>query len=271
MKMVRTFRVFGLATMTLMACQAMFAQAGASQDPLLMKLRAEFVPTKFKADKSDIVTAGAVVALQKDGLSLYTVAVPKAPINVYKNGKLSQGMGDRLKVCMLDNVGREGGCDGIPKKTLVTGEKLWISDILLAEDSIQIQLVTDPYDDGRYFGTLKFPIPKGSVPAPDDAARAISEVLVVQPQQDAPAPDQRSQQAPPPVPAPTAASYQELPPPPPPPAPAPSISVGMTPDQVITAFGEPARKASVGTKEIFFYTDTKTKITFSNGKVSNIE
>src|SRR6202041_1796663 len=111
-------------------------------------------------------------------------------------------------------------------------------DITLVEDSIQIQLVTDPYDDGRYFATLKFPLPKGSVPAPDDAASVISEVLVVQPQQEASAPDQRSQQAPPPVPAPAAAPYQELAAPPPPPPPAPSISVGMTPDQVISAFGE---------------------------------
>jgi len=59
--------------------------------------------------------------------------------------------------------------------------------------------------------------------------------------------------------------------PPPPPAPAPTISMGQTKDQVTAAFGEPQRKAAAGPKEIFFYTDLKMKVTFTNGKVSSIE
>jgi hypothetical protein len=69
--------------------------------------------------------------------------------------------------------------------------------------------------------------------------------------------------------APTA--YQDLAAPPPPPAPAPTISVGQTKAQVIAAFGEPERKAAAGPKEIFFYTDLKMKVTFTNGKVSSVE
>jgi hypothetical protein len=45
----------------------------------------------------------------------------------------------------------------------------------------------------------------------------------------------------------------------------------MTKDQVLTAFGEPQRKAVVGSREIYFYSDTKMKITFTNGTVSDIE
>ena len=72
-------------------------------------------------------------------------------------------------------------------------------------------------------------------------------------------------------PAPTRHQYEDLPPPPPPPAPAPTISMGLTKDQVTAAFGEPQRKAAAGAKEIFFYTDLKMKVTFTNGKVSSID
>jgi hypothetical protein len=65
--------------------------------------------------------------------------------------------------------------------------------------------------------------------------------------------------------------YEDFAAPQPPPAPAPTISMGNSKDQVIVAFGEPQRKAAVGPKEIFFYTDMKMKVTFTNGKVSGIE
>jgi hypothetical protein len=38
---------------------------------------------------------------------------------------------------------------------------------------------------------------------------------------------------------------------------------------VISAFGPPARIAKLGVKEIFYYKDIK--VTFTNGKVSNVE
>jgi len=71
--------------------------------------------------------------------------------------------------------------------------------------------------------------------------------------------------------APTQHQYEDLAPPSPPPAPAPTISMGQTKAQVTAAFGEPQRKAAAGPKEIFFYTDLKMKVTFTNGKVSSIE
>ena len=72
-------------------------------------------------------------------------------------------------------------------------------------------------------------------------------------------------------PAPAQHAYEDVAPPPPPPAPAPTISMGQTKEQVTAAFGEPQRKAAAGPKEIYFYTDLKMKVTFTNGKVSNID
>jgi hypothetical protein len=73
------------------------------------------------------------------------------------------------------------------------------------------------------------------------------------------------------MPPPVQHVYEDLAAPQPPPAPAPTISMGQTKAQVTAAFGEPQRKASVGPKDIFFYTDMKMKVTFTNGKVSGIE
>jgi hypothetical protein len=78
------------------------------------------------------------------------------------------------------------------------------------------------------------------------------------------------------APAPLAPMQQIAPPPPPadaPPPPAdappPTIAVGQTKDQVAAAFGQPLRAAKIGAKDIFYYKDMK--VTFINGKVSNVE
>jgi hypothetical protein len=47
------------------------------------------------------------------------------------------------------------------------------------------------------------------------------------------------------------------------------VTTGQTEDQVIAAYGQPVRKANVGTKTIYFYKDVK--VTFQNGKVSDIQ
>ena len=253
------------AVMLAGAVPGLLGQSGDSKDLLLKKLTAQFAPTKLTADRSDVVKAGSIVALQKDGLLVYTVTVPSAPISVYKNGKLSQGFGDALKVDMVDGMGRDGGSASIPRKTLVAGEKFWVNAIEIGKDAIFVQIVTDPYDDGRYYGILKFLAPKGVFPSPDDAVKMVSEVLQAQQ-----APEQASQPAPAPAPPPPAA-YQDVPPPPPAPGPAPTVSLGMTREQVVGAFGEPERKAALGPKQIFIYSELKMKVTFTNGKVTNVE
>jgi len=266
----RGIRALGFAVITSMLSLALAAQAGDAKDVLLNRLKQQFPPTKFTADRSNVVTVGSIVALQKDGLLVYSVTVPNPPISVYKNGKLSQGFGDMFKVDMVDGAGRDGGSASIPKKTLVTGEKFWISSIEIGKDAIFVQIMTDPYDDdGRYFGTLKFLVPKGTIPSPEDGVKAVSEVLAVQEAGSQPAPDQGAQMAPLPPPAPAPAKYAEVEAPPPAPLPPPTIALGQTKAQVSAAFGDPARKAVLGPKEIFFYKDMK--VTFTNGKVSNIQ
>jgi hypothetical protein len=365
MKQVRWFHALGLALITLMLSVTLWAQ-GDPKALLLNKLNEQFTATRFTADKSNIVTAGVMVALKEDGLLVYPANLPAAPVSVPKNGKLTQGFGDMFKVGMVDGIGIEGGAAAIPTHTLVAGEKVWVSAFGIEKDSILVQVVTEPYDDGRYFANIKFLIAKGSIPAPDDAVKMVSGVLEVQESQDqaaqeadnspatysaqntqgatfsgqyrtsagsqliflsdgtftkivgngqsqgqfsvnedtltltfpstgfsqcikiqgdkliacngslqwvrtgnAPAPATQTAASAPAALAPP--KYPEDPPPPPPPTPAPTITLGERKAQVTADFGEPQRKATNGPKEIYFYTDLKMKVTFTNGKVSNVE
>jgi hypothetical protein len=59
------------------------------------------------------------------------------------------------------------------------------------------------------------------------------------------------------------------PPPPPADTPPPTIALGQTMDQVTAGFGQPLKLAKIGPKTIFYYKDMK--VTFTNGKVSNVE
>lgn len=252
------------------AASCVQAQSGDAKAALEQKLKEAFPPTKFSADKSTVVTAGAVVVLEKDGLLMYTVGVPNPPRSTYKNGKLSQGFGDTMAVDMADGLGRQGGSASIPRKTLVTGEKFWVSDIAIAGNNIVIRVVTDPYDDGRYYADLKFPIQKNTIPPADEELRTIGEVLKL----DSASTD-TAQQGPPPVqPAPSATAPSAPPPPPPPPSDAPApppktVSLGQTKDEVIASLGQPQKVVQLGAKEIDFYPDLK--VTFVNGKVTDVQ
>lgn len=83
---------------------------------------------------------------------------------------------------------------------------------------------------------------------------------------DAPAPEAAASQEAAPAPAPLPAI---APPPPPTDAPPPTISIGQTKDQVTAGFGQPLRVANLGGKVIYYYKDMK--VTFKDGKVSDVE
>ncbi len=274
MKQVRWFRAFGLALVALMAALTLAAQSG---DPaaIQQKLNAQFRLTAITADRSDIVTAGDVAVIQKPGLVMYAVASPMPPSNTYKNGKIGQGWGGFGKDLMI-GMAAPGGATAAdyPHRTFVPEEKCWITGIQVQKDGVLFQLYSDPYDSIRYYANLKIPFPKKKeVPPADEAMQLVAEVLTVAPQDN-----QGDQQAlsmapvpvPPPAPAPPPPPMPAIAPPPPPPdTPPPTIALGQTTEQVTAAFGQPVRIVKLGVKQIFYYTDMK--VTFTNGKVSNVE
>jgi hypothetical protein len=199
-----------LAAITLVLSVGAAAQTGDTA-AIQQKLYTQFKLTTITADRSDIVTAGDVVAIQKPGLIMYATASPMPPSNTYKNGKIGQGWGGFGKDMLITMAAPGAGtANDYPHRPFAPEEKCWVTGIQVQRDGILFQLYSDPYDDIRYYANLKIPFPnKKEVPSVDAAMQLVAEVLTVVPQ-DQGAPDQGSQggqPAPSPQPAATPIQY----------------------------------------------------------------
>jgi hypothetical protein len=263
------------------------AQAGDTATLIQAKLASQIKLTKSTADRTDIVTAGDVVVLQKDGLMMCSSQSSYAFSNSYKGGVLSANYNNRAKDAAksyakafgLSKIGLGGGAsvtdaagNGCTSRKFVAGEKFWITGITAQKEGILVTTLSDPYQDVRYYGEIKFAFPKGAVPSADDFAKTVSEVITVQSGDDSGSQgdqgshgDQGSQPA-----QATQAPMQEIAPPPPPTdAPPPTIAIGQSIDEVTAGFGQPQKVVKLGVKVIYYYKDMK--VTFKNGKVSDVE
>lgn len=252
-----------------------YGQDADSKVDLQNKLGSQFVLTKLTADKSDIVSAGSILALQKDGLLMYELASPMPPMNTYKNGKIGQGwsgFGRDIGITLLASGNNTAA--NYHRRRFVAGEKFWVTGYTLQNDGILFQFYSDPYDDVRYYGQLKLPFPKGHMPPADKVMSMIAEVLTVQPNEAEPA----AQQPPPQTAAqaPEAAQEQALapiaPPPPPadtPPPPPKTIAIGQTRDQVMAILGQPQKVVKLPTKEMLYYPDMK--VILVKAKVTDVQ
>lgn len=301
MTQVQRVCAFGVAAMAALFTLGMEAQAGDPAALLQQKLLSQIKLTKSTADRSDIVTAGDVVVLQKDGLMMCSSSSSYAFSNTYNNGVLTANYKNRakdagksyLKAFGLSKIGMGDGAsvtdsanNGCPSRKFVAGEKFWITGITAQKDGILVSTFSDPFPDPsgdqvRYYGEIKFSFAKGSVPLPDSFVKTVSEVLTVQPADDSGGQggqgsqgdqgDQGAQGAQPapeatPAPAPMPAI---VPPPPPADTPPPTIALGQTIDEVTAGFGQPQKVVKLGVKVIYVYKDMK--VTFKNGKVSDVE
>jgi len=264
---------------------------------IIKKLQSEYALTKATADQTDIVTAGAVLVLQKDKLLMVATTTNGNPCpNTYRDGKFTQNgacrASEKLKKIPLFGHTIPGADQAqVTTRTYVTGEKFWVTriDIKDGKDAgVVMDFFTDAVNDVRYRTTLNIPF-KGAMPTADDALKLVQEVVTVAPSEDdkkeakgnggqqqgnqqAPAAEPAQQQQAPAQPAAEAAPAPIEPPPPPPDAPAappPTVAMDQTPDQVTAILGQPQKKAKIGTKEIYFYKDVK--VTFVNGKVKDIQ
>jgi hypothetical protein len=224
--------------------------------------------------------------MHKDGLMMCSTDSAYAYSNTYDNGVLTANQKNRVKdaavtgtkTAIMGRLGLGGGDsptdaanNACASRKFVDGEKFWVTGIVAQRDGILISTYSDPYNDVRYYGEIKFAFPKGSVPQVDDFVKTVFEVITVQPAEgqgdQGNQGDQGSQPAA--APADQAPPSDIAPPSPPADTPPPTIALGQTKDEVIAAFGQPMRIAKLGVKEIFYYKDMK--VTFTNGKVSNVE
>ena len=202
----RKFLLFSTFLVFAGTSSCLHAQAG---DPaaIQQKLYAQIRLTTITADRSDIVTAGDIVTIQKPGLIMYATNSPMPPSNSYKNGRIGQGWGGFGKD-MLITMAAPGGATATdyPHRPFAPEEKCWVTGIQVQKDGVLFQLYSDPYDGVRYYANLKIPFPdKKVVPPVDVALQTVAEVLAVVPTENQP-PEQ--------APAPTQNPVQDGPPPP---------------------------------------------------------
>jgi hypothetical protein len=221
---------------------------------LQKKLAAEFTRTKFTADHSDVVTAGSVLVLHKDNLLMCSIEAKAPPTSTYKNGAISMGIGATMSWNMALGAASQQAA-AIPQRRFVSGEKFWVTEFMIKDDGVYFLFYSDPFNDVRYYGQLKFPVQKGGFPPADDMTKTISEVLTV----DAPAQEAAPQEAAAPQSQPADA-----------PAAAPkTIGLGQTIDEVVAILGQPKKIVNLGAKEMYFYPDMK--VIFTNGKVTDVQ
>jgi hypothetical protein len=272
-----------VAAALLIPCMSLISQTAGTPASIQQKLESDFAVSKAAADNSDIVTAGAVLVLKKDGLLMSATTSGSAASNTYKDGKISQGMWKIAKMPGFGGLmGHSGTGANVTTRTFVAGEKFWVTKISVHDDGVVLDLLSDPYSDVRYYSTLKFPFTKGSFPTPDQADSSVGEVVKVQPDDSADdkgAKGGKGDKQPAATPAPPAeaaappAPMAPIAPPPPPadtPPPAPkTIALKQTKDLVVANFGAPTKIVNLGTKEIYYYPDMK--VTFVNNKVTDIQ
>ena len=240
-------------------------QSGDQKALLQEKLNSQFKLTKTTDDKTDVVTAGSVLVLHKDGLLMFSIDTKIPPTSTYKDGKLGMGFGATLATDMALGQAQPGATvSSVPQRKFVAGEKFWMVASAVKDDGVIFVFYSDPYQDFRYYGQLKIPFQKHTVPPADDVMKTIAEVITAQPD------DNAAQNSPPP---PDTQAMKPIPPPPPPPdAPPPqpkTISVGQTRDQVVAILGQPQKVVNLKTKEIDYYPDMK--VTFIGGKVTDVQ
>jgi hypothetical protein len=259
--------VSGLISVSVLAAQNSALPAWVDQ------LSPQYKLVKLSEDSNGIsvVQPGTVLVLQKGGI----LGVP--PLNVvmcpakYQDGDLHAP---------------KGFCAAMVKQTsryFQSGEKVYLLkiDVNVKKEQISVRIVAcdscNGTDPPTFFKSeIQFEFPKGYLETATAAQvqDTVSQVLSI----DA-AGAQQPQGAQPPGPpagnvAPSAATPAPVPAPiapPPPPAdqPTQTIEIGQTVDQVVAALGQPQKIAKVGAKQIYFYKDLK--VTFTNGKVSDVD
>jgi hypothetical protein len=238
-----------------LACVAPALHGQDSRAEIQKRLAAEFKRTKMTADRSDIATAGSVLDLHKDGLVMCSTEAIASPTNTYKNGAISFGFGANMAWGMALAPANQQTA-AIPQRKFVTGEKFWVTDYIVKLDGVVFQFYSDPYNDVRYYGQLKFPFTKNVAPPADEVMKAIEEVITAEADTQEAAPAENV--APP---AQQAAAQ---------PAAAPkTIALGQTTGQVVEILGQPQKIVNLGAKQMYFYADMK--VIFTNGKVTDVQ
>ena len=222
-------------------------------------LQSNYIPTKLSGvgDRLRFAQLGSVLVIQLDGMAASPVT-EFAFGNNYKDGRIKRSLAGSL-IHNADNV-----------RDLRAGERVYLLKTEVKDTGVVFNVQSCQACDGSpmdldpmpYRAALTFQYPKGYWNNTDFAQiqHTISEVFAF-----ANGPDASTQSNPEPV-APRDA--QAAPPPAPPPEPV-KIGLGQTIDQVVAGLGQPDKVVNLGSKKIYVYKDLK--ITFLDGRVSDVQ
>jgi len=243
----------------LSACLSMTGLVGAQAVSLQEQLNAQYKLAKIAGGGAVVVKPGTVLAIQKPGIqAMPFVAIPKCPAK-FEDNTLHLATGFLCTSAMALHNYFQKGAKVYPLKIEVNPDKGKITFRVVSCDQCN---GIDPPTGQK--GEVEFEFPKGYLQkaSAGDVEDTIGQVFTIatnddQQAQGGGAADQQEpadQQQP--------AQQPQQPEP-------QTVQLGMTTDQVQAALGKPEKIFNVGTKQIYTYKDVK--ITFLNGKVSDVQ
>lgn len=260
-KLTITSHGFTVIVAGILLCGVAFAQNTATPS-LEEQLEAQYKLAKLGSDAggTSIVEQGTVLTIQKGGILGVTPATVAICPAKFQDGTLH--FPNALCVAMIKNNSR----------SFQAGEKVYATKIEVKpkNDRVALRIVDCDSCNGTnpptyYKSEVVFQFPKGhlrtaSVPEIEDA---IAQVFAIDngdtQQNQAPQAGQSAGQQ---AQGGGQAADQQAPPP-------KTIQLGMTPEQVEAALGQPDKKVDLGAKKIYVYKDLK--VTFVDGKVSDVQ
>jgi len=188
----------------------------------------------FKTDYNRITQPGVILAVRLPGIYADVANTQDSIVNTnFANGQVSQATG--FAAAFGSNTGHS--------RTLNPNEKVYVTDVLVKRDTVQLELLTvdvTTLADGqgtRYRAELNVKLPGLDTMKPDDVKKSIEAVVA----------------------DPAVASVVQ----------SKTVKLGMSPDEVKQSLGNPDKIVDLGAKQVFIYKDMK--VIFIDGKVSDVQ
>jgi hypothetical protein len=249
--------IAGYCTVSPMAAQDQSGKANIERG-----LESQYLPTKLAgpADGLRATQLGTVLVIQKDGMGASLANEMVTFGNNYKDGRIKHTLGGSLFH------------QSYTIRDIQAGERVYLLKTEVKDTGVVFNVQSCDACDGSpsdfdpmpYRAALTFQYPKGYWNNTGFAQiqQAIGEVFAF-----AGSPNAGTQPNPEPV-APGGAQVAQQPPPPPQQEPV-KIGLGQTTDQVVAGLGQPDKVVDLGSKKIYIYKDLK--ITFVDGRVSDVQ
>jgi len=261
---VRDMRAIALAAALIAGSSApsvLAAQDQAGKANIERGLEANYMPTKLAGvgDRLRFTQLGTVLVIQVDGMAASPVT-EFAFGNNYKDGRIKRSLAGAL-IHQANSI-----------RDLRAGDRVYLLKTEVKDSGVVFNVQTCDFCDGSpgdlaqmpYRAALTFQYPKGYWNSTDfgQIQQTIGAVFAF-----ANGPATGAQPNPEPV-APIGAQAAQPPPPAPQPEPV-KIGLGQTTAQVVAGLGQPDKVVDLGSKKIYIYKDLK--ITFVDGKVSDVQ